>query len=65
MKAILSLPGIAVGVSTIVYGEVDDSPGLQGLGLLICVVSLVFFFKSIDKRCSRLSQRDSNHTGEL
>lgn len=34
--------GVAVGVTAIVYGEADDSPGLQGLGALIvvCLIAL-------------------------
>lgn len=33
--------GVAVGVTAIVYGEADDSPGLQGLGALIVVCLIV------------------------
>ena len=45
MRAILSFLGIAVGVSAIVYGGADDSPGLQGLGLLILAGSVVFLVR--------------------
>lgn len=32
---------IALGVFFIVFGEFDDSPGLQGLGLII-IIAIVF-----------------------
>jgi hypothetical protein len=40
MKYLLALAGVltlAIGVAGIVYGEADDSPGLQLLGALLVV----------------------------
>jgi hypothetical protein len=34
--------GIAVGVAAVVYGEADDSPGLQFLGVLIVAGTVAF-----------------------
>ncbi len=33
---------IAIGIIAMISGEADDSPGLQGLGLVL-VISVVFF----------------------
>lgn len=38
--------GIPIGVIAIVSGEADDSPGLQGLGLILL---LFIFIKSLNK----------------
>lgn len=40
---------IAFGVFLIVFGERDDSPGAQGLGLIIAIFGLVRIFKSRKK----------------
>ncbi len=41
MKYLLYVLGVTVGVLAIVAGEADDSPGLQGLGLIL-VLTLLF-----------------------
>ncbi|MCM3687366.1 hypothetical protein [Kocuria rosea] len=45
MKPLLALLatalGLAVGVAGIVYGEADDSPGLQLLGALFVLAAVV------------------------
>ncbi|MGK5741105.1 hypothetical protein [Micromonospora sp. URMC 103] len=35
--AVLALVAVAIGVAGIVYGEADDSPGLQLLGALFVI----------------------------
>lgn len=35
-----------LGVAAFVYGGADDSPGLQGIGLLIVIASLVSIVRS-------------------
>lgn len=40
-KAIGSILAILFGVFMIVYGGYDDSPGGQGLGLLMVIVGIV------------------------
>ena len=37
MRILLSILAIAIGVAAVVLGEADDSPGLQGLGVLLIV----------------------------
>ncbi len=32
---------IALGVAAVVYGEADDSPGLQGIGVLLVIGAVV------------------------
>ncbi|GAA2347329.1 hypothetical protein GCM10009854_25490 [Saccharopolyspora halophila] len=38
--------GVALGVTGIVLGGADDSPGLQGLGLLLVIGSVLFGVRS-------------------
>jgi hypothetical protein len=37
MKPLLVILVIALGIAAVVLGEADDSPGLQGLGVLFVV----------------------------
>jgi len=36
---------ISVGVFAMVFGEFDDSPGLQGLGLIVIIAISFFHFR--------------------
>ncbi len=36
---------ILIGVFMFVYGEIDDSPGGQLIGVLVVVISIIIFFK--------------------
>jgi hypothetical protein len=49
--AIVALLAVALGVAGIVYGEADDSPGLQFLGAVL-VVGAVAFGVRIARRSS-------------
>ncbi|MDO3705605.1 hypothetical protein Q3W71_28445 [Micromonospora sp. C28SCA-DRY-2] len=40
--ALVALLGVALGVAGVVYGEADDSPGLQLLGVALVVGAVVF-----------------------
>ncbi|WP_200207248.1 hypothetical protein [Micromonospora coerulea] len=42
LLAILTILAIAIGVAGIVYGEADDSPGLQLLGVVLVVGAVAF-----------------------
>jgi len=42
MKIIRSFLLIAIGVFAMVFGEFDDSPGLQGLGMIL-IISVLYF----------------------
>ena len=49
MKYLLAVLAIAIGVAAIVYGEGDDSPGLQGIGGVLVIGALAF--------CVRIARR--------
>ena len=46
----LSIFAILFGAFMIVFGEFDDSPGLQGLGLITVIISVVNIIKSRNKK---------------
>jgi hypothetical protein len=41
------LAAVAVGVAAVVYGEADDSPGLQLLGVLLVVGAVTAGVRSV------------------
>lgn len=41
-----SILGGAVGIAAVIYGGKDDSPGLQLIGLVIFIVSMVIMIKT-------------------
>ncbi len=45
MKYFLYLFGAVIGAFAIVAGEADDSPGLQGLGLILVLLMVFRFYK--------------------
>ena len=44
---------VAIGVAAVVYGEGDDSPGLQGLGVLLVIGAVVLGVRSLRRSRSR------------
>jgi hypothetical protein len=52
-KLILSILAIPLGAFLFVYGEFDDSPGGQLLGLLIVTAGIVGIIKSSRKNLTR------------
>ena len=52
---LLTALGVAVGAAAIVYGEGDDSPGLQGIGVLVILGVVVLCVRAIRKRRRRSS----------
>ncbi|MEV6377385.1 MULTISPECIES: hypothetical protein [Micromonospora] len=38
----VALLAVAIGVAAVVYGEADDSPGLQLLGALLVIATIGF-----------------------
>lgn len=50
LKTILLILIVLFGVFMIVYGEKDDSPGAQFLGLIIAITSIISIFKSKNKK---------------
>jgi hypothetical protein len=49
-KILLSILAIAFGVFMFVYGEMDDSPGGQLLGLVAVILGIVGVIKSWRKK---------------
>ncbi len=48
-KLLLSILGIALGISLFVYGGYDDSPGAQLLGFVVAILGIVGAVKSKKK----------------
>jgi len=46
MKAFRSALLVLVGFFAMIFGEFDDSPGLQGLGLILIISVLFFHFRN-------------------
>jgi membrane protein DedA with SNARE-associated domain len=49
----LALLGVLVGAAAVVAGESDDSPGLQGLGVLLVIGTVVLSVRWIRRRRAR------------
>ncbi|MER7455693.1 hypothetical protein [Micromonospora sp. NPDC126480] len=50
MNYVLAVLAVAVGVAGLVYGEGDDSPGLQLIGVLLIVGAVVFAVRTARRR---------------
>jgi hypothetical protein len=58
LRVILHFLAVAVGALFIVAGEADDSPGLQGLGLILILITLVRIFRhSAVRRKAKLADK--------
>ncbi|MEU4563926.1 hypothetical protein AB0F72_36580 [Actinoplanes sp. NPDC023936] len=43
MRYLAAVPLVALGVAAVIFGESDDSPGLQAIGVvLVCAAVYVF-----------------------
>jgi len=49
MKLALAILGIFVGAFAMVFGEFDDSPGLQGLGMILILFISYRLYKGFKK----------------
>lgn len=47
MKLSLAIIGVLVGAFAMIFGEFDDSPGLQGLGMLLVIFVLYRLFEAV------------------
>jgi hypothetical protein len=47
MRLSLVVLGVLVGSFAMIFGEFDDSPGMQGLGLLLNVFIVYKFFEAV------------------
>lgn len=60
MRYLFTLLAVAVGAAAVVAGEADDSPGLQGLGVILAVGAVVLLVRSVRRRrAARGRTRDS------
>ena len=50
IKIILSILAILLGVFFIIFGGYDDSPGLQGIGLILIVAIIVIVIRGKKKK---------------
>ena len=46
MKIFMAIAGVVLGAFAIVFGEFDDSPGLQGLGMLLIFFIIYRIYRS-------------------
>lgn len=50
IRIIYSIVAISFGIFMFVYGEMDDSPGGQLLGLVLAILGIIGIIKSIRKK---------------
>ena len=50
MRYVLAVLGVLLGVAAVVAGGADDSPGLQGLGVLIAAGAVVLAARTSRRR---------------
>lgn len=50
MRYLLAMLVLAIGAAAFVAGGADDSPGLQGLGLLVAVGAIIFAVRTARRR---------------
>jgi drug/metabolite transporter (DMT)-like permease len=54
IKIILSVLAILLGVFLIIFGGYDDSPGAQGLGLILIITTIVIAIRGRKKKNNNL-----------
>ncbi len=47
LAAVVVTALVAIGVTAVVLGEADDSPGLQGLGVLLVIAAVVLGVRTV------------------
>lgn len=50
INSMIRVLGVALGVFALVFGEADDSPGLQGIGMILLLVVFFSIFKFVKRR---------------
>ncbi len=50
IKIILSILAILFGVFLIIFGEYDDSPGAQGLGFILIIITIIIVIRGKKKQ---------------
>ena len=46
MKIFMAIAGLVLGAFAMVFGEFDDSPGLQGLGMILIFFIIYRIYRS-------------------
>jgi hypothetical protein len=49
LKKVAQVFGVGIGLLAIVFGEADDSPGLQGIGLILVMTVFFSIYKIVRK----------------
>jgi drug/metabolite transporter (DMT)-like permease len=57
VKIIFAVLMVLFGIFMIVFGESDDSPGAQGLGLIAVIVGIVIIVKDKKRASGFLSRK--------
>ncbi|WP_203225529.1 hypothetical protein [Kocuria sp. SM24M-10] len=47
LPVLLVVLGLVIGAAGIVHGEADDSPGLQGLGVLLVLAAVLYGVRTV------------------
>jgi hypothetical protein len=49
LKKVAQVFGVGLGVFALVFGEADDSPGLQGIGMILLAAVFFSIFKIVKR----------------
>jgi hypothetical protein len=49
LKKVAQVFGVGLGVFALVFGEADDSPGLQGIGMILLMTVFFSIFKIVKR----------------
>jgi drug/metabolite transporter (DMT)-like permease len=49
LKKVAQVFGVGLGVVALVFGEADDSPGLQGIGVILVMAVFFSLYKIVKK----------------
>jgi hypothetical protein len=47
--SVLRVIGVCLGVFAVIFGEADDSPGLQGIGMILLMAVFFSIFKIVKR----------------
>ena len=47
--SIIRVLGVGLGIFALVFGEADDSPGLQGIGMILLAAVFFSIFKIVKR----------------
>ncbi|WP_114854169.1 hypothetical protein [Brachybacterium sp. YJGR34] len=50
MRYLIAALLMLIGAAAVVFGEFDDSPGLQGIGLLLGIAGIVVVVRGLRRR---------------